>query len=103
MGGSTKLPSNTMLFFTYQKLRRQINMCMHISLRPGYVQIYNTSVRFFNVCHPFELKCDFSIINEFNSNRIKLHYSRRNYAQGCKDYWQEWLCVIRYMLRNTKT
>ena len=76
MGGSTKLPSNTMLFFTYQKLRRQINMCMHISLRPGYVQIYETSVRFFNVCHPIELKCDFSIINEFNSNRIKLHYSQ---------------------------
>ena len=47
-------------------------MCMHISLRPGYVQIYETSVRFFNVCHPIELKCDFSIINEFNSNRIKL-------------------------------
>ena len=51
-------------------------MCMHISLRPGYLQIYETSVRFFNACHPIELKCDFSIINEFNSNRIKLHKCR---------------------------
>ena len=47
-------------------------MCMHISLRPRYLPIYETSVRFFNVCHPIELKCDFSIINEFNSNGIKL-------------------------------
>ena len=59
-------------------------MCMHISLRPGYLQIYETSVRFFNVCHPIELKCDFSIINEFNSNRIKLHKSRFiAYSSSC--------------------
>ena len=38
-----------------------------------FIYISETSVRFFNVCHPIELKCDFSIINEFNSNRIKLH------------------------------
>ena len=57
--------------------KRQINMCMYRSLQPGYKFISGTSVRFFNVCHPIELECDFSVlvINEFNSNRIKFHYS----------------------------
>ena len=54
--------------------KRQINMCIYISLQPGYLYISETSVRFLNVCHPIKLKCDFSIINEFNSNWIKLHY-----------------------------
>ena len=36
---------------------------MYISLQPSYWYISETSLGFFNVCHPIELKCNFSIIN----------------------------------------